>query len=346
MASQYYGTRGDSTKQMQLELNKLGAGLAVDGIWGDKTEAAYQKFFGSSSSSTAYSGGSASASGYNPSFKEYTPMSDGELRRIAELTGLRSHELALNQLQSQYNRNKSDIELTKNRTEQDYTDKANAIAGAFSNKREQLSDYALSRGMGRSTYALDVQNRAHSEERDMLLGNLNEKQRRIEDLDRDISNLSALLAEGVDKLSTTRLEQIEGLISKLKTEQQREAQAVMEYNNNLYFQMQNLKLREQELRDRQAAQQAAAAAAAASKGSSPSGGSSSSAGSSKNGKADSIIGDWSKLTAKGKIEYFERNSAQIRVTDYGLYSDLKRQYDQLLLDQKNAQDIFKHVGPR
>lgn len=48
--SQYYGTQGQTVKDWQTKLNSLGITdangkkLAVDGIWGSKTESAYQKF--------------------------------------------------------------------------------------------------------------------------------------------------------------------------------------------------------------------------------------------------------------------------------------------------------------
>ena len=44
MASSYYGTTGQDVIKLQQQLNKLGAGLKVDGIWGKNTETAYQKY--------------------------------------------------------------------------------------------------------------------------------------------------------------------------------------------------------------------------------------------------------------------------------------------------------------
>lgn len=42
--STYYGLRGNEALEWQKKLNALGAGLKEDGIWGAKTEAAYQKY--------------------------------------------------------------------------------------------------------------------------------------------------------------------------------------------------------------------------------------------------------------------------------------------------------------
>lgn len=47
-----YGSRGSEVKALQKKLNKYGAGLAVDGIWGPKTQAAYKKYGSKLSSGT------------------------------------------------------------------------------------------------------------------------------------------------------------------------------------------------------------------------------------------------------------------------------------------------------
>ncbi|MFZ5975200.1 MAG: peptidoglycan-binding domain-containing protein [Bacillota bacterium] len=46
-----YGSRGADVKKLQQQLNAYGAGLKVDGIWGPKTQAAYQKYGSKLSSS-------------------------------------------------------------------------------------------------------------------------------------------------------------------------------------------------------------------------------------------------------------------------------------------------------
>lgn len=59
------GGRGSSysaeTAAIQQQLNAMGAGLAVDGIWGPKTQAAYDRYMGGGSSGSSGSGSGAAA---------------------------------------------------------------------------------------------------------------------------------------------------------------------------------------------------------------------------------------------------------------------------------------------
>lgn len=299
MASQYYGSKGESTRKMQEELNKLGANLVVDGIWGSKTEAAYNKYMTPQTSNTP--------SGVT--YSQFTPMTDEELNKIAGLANQKSYDLSVEHLNSQYQRNLDDLSYQKERTQQDYNEKAAAISGAFTDKRSQLSDYALSRGIGRSSYALDMQNKAYSDEQAALLGSLNDKQQKLQELDKNISILNDVLAESVDKLSVKRLEEIEGIVEKLKYEQQKTQQDILQYNNSLWLQTENLKLKQQQAKK------------------STSSSSSSSSSNSNQKYINQVLSDWDKLGTSGKINYFEQNAARIRMANNNLYLELKRQYD-------------------
>jgi len=260
-------------------------------------------------------------------YAQYTPMTDDELKKIAALTGQKSYDLSIDQLNNQYQRNVDDINYQKSVTEKNYDEKAAAIAGAFTDKRQNLSDYALSRGVGRSSYALDMQNRAYSEEQSMLMGALNDKQQRLGELDKNISVLNAVLAESVDKLSVKRLEEIEGIIQKLKYEQQKTQMDILKYNNSLYLQTENLKAKQQP----------------ASKASSSSS-SSKSASNSNQQYINQVLGDWDKLGLRGKIDYFEQNAAKIRMANNNLYLELKRQYD--AYRSQYAAAPKEQIGPR
>lgn len=254
-------------------------------------------------------------------FMEVDELSEEQLRKIAELSGRESHELALSQLKSGYDRNAAANAKSKSRVESDYGYTAAAIEDAFGVKREELADYALSRGMGRSSYALDMQEKTYEDERSNVLSALREKQRRIEDLDDELETLTAVLAEGGDKLSRSRLDAIDGMVVKLKSEQDKAVRDAIQYNNTLMLELERLSIEQQKL----AAQLEAQNAKSSSKG-----GSGGSGGS--DGDADynaAIMRRWYELTDAGKIRYFSQNSANIRLNSYPLYQDLKRQYDEL-----------------
>lgn len=171
--SSNYGQSGDSVKQMQQQLNSQGAGFAVDGIWGPKTEAAYQASKGSSgsSSSSGSSGSGSSGSGSTTAgissgdleallsqyqTPTYTPKTDQQLRDEAQA-----------QYASQYNAQKLAAEQKNAAYQQSINAQIEALGQQLAeNQAETTQQYQLNgnqlqrmltaRGMGRSSYAGDV----------------------------------------------------------------------------------------------------------------------------------------------------------------------------------------------
>ena len=177
--SEYWGTRGDLAKEYQEWLNSQGAGLSVDGIWGKKTENAYQqnksafeewlksKDAGASGGDAGTGGtGTTTTAGINSGDLEallkqyqtgaYTPRSDEELRAAAEA-----------QYEAEYNAN---VLAAKQKNEEYQQSINQQIAGlqkvlsenqAATQKQYELNGNALqrmltARGLGRSSYAGDV----------------------------------------------------------------------------------------------------------------------------------------------------------------------------------------------
>lgn len=177
--SEYWGTRGDLAKEYQQWLNSQGAGLSVDGIWGKKTENAYQqnksafeewlksKDAGASGGDAGTGGtGTTTTAGINSGDLEallkkyqtgaYTPRSDEELRAAAEA-----------QYEAEYNAN---VLAAKQKNEEYQQSINQQIASlqkvlsenqAATQKQYELNGNALqrmltARGLGRSSYAGDV----------------------------------------------------------------------------------------------------------------------------------------------------------------------------------------------
>jgi len=160
-------TSVDQVRTLQNDLNKKGAGLTVDGIWGPKTDSAYRRYItGTAAESTDYLSGLSellnqkkTASYDNPYAKELleliTPKDDAEYRRQAEaaLTGDVNDQLeALAQDMETNNRSyeksrrdlKEQAEISRRQLDADY-------AAA----RADVETAALRRGMGRSSYLTD-----------------------------------------------------------------------------------------------------------------------------------------------------------------------------------------------
>lgn len=176
--SEYYNTRGDTAKMYQAYLNTQGEKLNVDGIWGKKTEAAYQRNkdafeawlkgggtdsaggtgTGTSAPTTIAGINSSDLSGLMSQYQQptYSAKSDDELRKEAEAmyeTKYNADKLAAEQkndayqlaIQQQIDALTSALGKSQQDTQKSYEQTGN-----------RLQRLLTARGMGRSTYAGDV----------------------------------------------------------------------------------------------------------------------------------------------------------------------------------------------
>ena len=179
--SEYYNTRGDTAKMYQAYLNTQGEKLNVDGIWGKKTEAAYQRNkdafeawlkgggtdsaggtgTGTSAPTTIAGINSSDLSGLMSQYQQptYSAKSDDELRKEAEAmyeTKYNADKLAAEQkndayqlaIQQQIDALTSALGKSQQDTQKSYEQTGN-----------RLQRLLTARGMGRSTYAGDVAQR-------------------------------------------------------------------------------------------------------------------------------------------------------------------------------------------
>jgi len=136
-------TDRDDVKAIQQQLNLQGAGLKVDGIWGPKTDAAYQRANGGSSLDPYMQKQLDTLGGYMQQLQQmievpqinYTPRSAGELKGEIAAYLRPGYDQAIIQRQK-----------------------------ATDTQRAELDADAWARGMGRSTYVTDVEDRAEDAE--------------------------------------------------------------------------------------------------------------------------------------------------------------------------------------
>lgn len=157
----------DQVRALQSDLNKKGAGLTVDGVWGPATDSAYKKYMtGAASTSTDYLAqlrdllnARQSETYENPYAKTLmeliTPKSDEAYRQQAEaaLTGDVNRQLEtlaqdLETRQQSYENNKREAQQQAEASRQQ-------LEADYAQARSDLETAALRRGMGRSSYLTD-----------------------------------------------------------------------------------------------------------------------------------------------------------------------------------------------
>ena len=176
--SEYYNTRGDTAKMYQAYLNTQGEKLNVDGIWGKKTEAAYQRNkdafeawlkgggtdsaggtgTGTSAPTTIAGINSSDLSGLMSQYQQpaYSAKSDDELRKEAEAmyeTKYNADKLAAEQKNDAYQLAiQQQIDALTNALGKSHQD----TQKSYEQTGNRLQRLLTARGMGRSTYAGDV----------------------------------------------------------------------------------------------------------------------------------------------------------------------------------------------
>ena len=235
MASSYYGTRGNSVIEMQKQLNKLGANLQVDGIWGKNTEAAYSAY-------KDYLGdGSNSKTTIN--MLKYTPLTDEQIQNTAEQKA--------GVYDAQIEKNNQDAENSKYTLEQkkaalsDQTNtKQKALIDAYTKSRKKLAEDTLSKGMARSSYAKDEQDESVVEQNQEAASLNSELSSSLKDIDDKISTLQTDLLSSNNILSQKKQADILDTIQSLQKQRQDTLTKVIEYNNSVAFKLRNQKLKE------------------------------------------------------------------------------------------------------
>ena len=120
-----YGSKGSEVKKLQKTLNSQGAGLKVDGVWGPKTQAAFEKYGTKAAAKTT----AAKASGATPrvEYMQYKPITEAKKRAAA-----------------------------KAQTDPAYDAELKELEEGYESARQDNENEALKRGMSRSSYVLDV----------------------------------------------------------------------------------------------------------------------------------------------------------------------------------------------
>lgn len=233
MASKYYGTKGNNVIEIQKQLNKLGANLKVDGIWGKNTEAAYNTY-------KDYVEGT----GASPdSFKmlSYDPLSDEQIQNIAKQQADTKYDYQLNNAKQDADYDTYILEQKAAALTPQYDLKIKALQDAYAQKRKELSQTNLSKGMGRSSYAKDVQDQtfvSQQSDTDSLKSELNSS---LKDIDDQINKVQMELLQDNETISSKKQADMLDTIASLQKERQNTLTKIIEYNNSLALKLKKLK---------------------------------------------------------------------------------------------------------
>lgn len=229
--SKYYGSKGNSVISIQKQLNKLGANLDVDGIWGKKTEAAYNSY-------KNYLGTSDPSSTLN--MMKYTPPTDKQIKSSAQQKADSEYDWQISQKKDSAAYDKYLLEQKKGEASNTYDSKEKALQKAYAKTRKKLAEDTLSRGMGRSSYAKDVQNEANLAQSSDTLALREELSNDIKNIDDKIGKIELELLQSTEKLSKKKQDAMLKTISDLQTERQNTITKVIEYNNSLALKLKKL----------------------------------------------------------------------------------------------------------
>ncbi len=232
MASTYYGSKGNSVIEVQKQLNKLGANLKVDGIWGKNTEAAYNTYKSSLGNSN---------SGTTVNMMGYTPLTDAQIQQTAKQKADTKYDWQISQASQKADYNKYLLEQKKEALSPTYDAKEKALQAAYAKTKQKLAEDTLSRGMARSSYASDVQNEANSEQDSEITALKAELSSNIKNIDDQIGEIQLKLLQSNEELSQKKQAAMLDTIADLQAERQKTLIKVLEYNNSLALKLAKLK---------------------------------------------------------------------------------------------------------
>lgn len=263
--SEYWDVRGDTAKEYQTWLNSQGAGLKVDGIWGKKTEAAYQQnkdafeawkkgSAGSTSGGTSggSSGGSGSASSAPPGMGDleallgqyqkpsYTGKTDEQLKAEAEAqyeAQYNADRLAAQQKNEAY---QLSIQQQIAALERQLAENQQSTRGSYELSGNSLQRMLTARGMGRSTYAGDVAARNEAQMNAALNKLLSDHTASVGDLNAQGALHSQQTADVLAQLLKDKTTNVNNAFNSLKDKDYEKQQAAQQQYNQIISSLQQM----------------------------------------------------------------------------------------------------------
>lgn len=317
MASQYYGSRGTSVKEMQKKLNGMGAGLSVDGIWGKKTEAAYNQLIGAV--------GQAGTSGM---FKraEYTAPTDDELAQKARAAVSGEYDALETSEKQKSQQLIASLQKAIEGLDPQYQSRLDTLDKYYASSQVDISNQALKRGMGRSSLYLEMLDQNHDELISAKSQANADYRAQMDSYNEEIRNAQSELQQNLGSISARRESEIRKYIDSLTSERDKTAFEMLKYNN--------------EIAQKEAAYYAELMeSSSASSGGSGGGSSGRRRSSSKSGSSSSsyssLMSKFNGMSSAAKVSYFDRYAASIKTQNKSAYNAMKAEVDRLRKSSEN-----------
>ena len=237
MASAYYGSKGGKVLRAQKALNARGAALKEDGIWGDKTEQAYLKASGGLAELTLGGRGAANQAQRAPEQPplkpiEYRARDETQLSALAQALGA-GYDQRLEDLQRGARDQQQRYEAQIEGLDPAYEKALAELEAAYAKNKQGVSDAALSRGMGRSSYVTDQLAGLSQSELGAMDSARSERMKREGELSSLIAQLMGDTDQSAARLKRERAEAIASSIESMRQEDVKRGQEALMYNNQL-----------------------------------------------------------------------------------------------------------------
>lgn len=231
MASEYYGLKGKLVKQYQQILNGLGANIKVNGKWNKKTEAAFNQYRDQLLEEIGVKQKEPEANPYQT--MDHAARTDEQLSTQAQNAYGAYNAAEIEALERGARDQQASIQGQMDGLEPEYQQKLASLAQQYGTQRQTLSDAALSRGLGRSSYVTDQL--AGSQKREMADANqlASDTEARKRQLQSSMAQVAGDLAQSTSRLLGEREQKILSAIDEYRKADRDQANQALTYNNSL-----------------------------------------------------------------------------------------------------------------
>ena len=238
----------------------------------------------------------------------YAAPTDEELFAQASLAAEEEYKSDYDLLFNQTKRKKDVMTQAIRDAESDYESVLATLEKEYEGASKTLSEEALARGLGRSSYALDLQSENLSDKQTSLSQLMSDKMQAVNVIQNQIDALEQDFIDNQTYLSKKKEEEIKSILIDLKQERDDTIREVLEYNNELIMDQKELALK-----IKKASSSSSSRTTKTTKSNSKQ-------------TASTLMDEYNSLTGAGKLKFFNENEAVLKSTlDIDTYKNVLRE---------------------